>query len=282
MRFDDLEQLRCPDCRGRLAFEGAEAGGRLEAGTLRCAGCAATWPVREGLPRLYREETVRGTDRLMRYIYDNLWPLHDPAVHWLLPVLGGGTERQLREGYMPRIGLQDLQPRADGRPLRILEVSVGAGANLALVRRDLPAGLPFEFWGCDLSRGMLRDTERKLPRAGLGDVRLLMCDAHALPFPDASFDRVFHVGGIGGFRDPGRALREMARVAVPGTPIVVVDENLDPAARRNPYYFAMFRAITFYDRDPHCPRECLPDGAIDVTVEQVTRYYYSMTFRMPG
>jgi ubiquinone/menaquinone biosynthesis C-methylase UbiE len=108
-----------------------------------------------------------------------------------------------------------------------------------------------------------------------------MADAHALPFPDHSFDRVFEIGGLNGYRDPRLALAEMARVARPGTPIVVVDEQLDGRARSLRDRLA-FRLLTFYTRDAHSPRELLPPGAEGVLDEQITRFYFCLTFRTPA
>lgn len=281
IRTDDIDLIRCPDCGGGLKFAGRTALGRPDRGTVRCDGCPGAWPVEDGLPRLYREERVTGNDRLLRTVYNAFARLHDPAVRHVLPLLEWGSEASLRDGYMRRLGLGRLRTRPDGRPLRILEVGIGGGANLPLIRRDLPAGLPVEVWGVDLSLGMLAECRKRIPRAGLGDVRLLVADAHALPFADAVFDRVFHVGGIGGFRDPSKALAEMARVALPGTPIVVVDEQLDAARRNSAYHKVMFRLLTLYDPQPHCPRECLPPGAVGVTEEQVSRFYYCLTFAVP-
>jgi ubiquinone/menaquinone biosynthesis C-methylase UbiE/uncharacterized protein YbaR (Trm112 family) len=289
LRPGDVTQLVCPACRGALSFA-AGAGGRgmtsgaLERGTLGCGGCGAIWPVEDGMPRLYREAEVRGTDRLLRTIYDGLPWLHDPLTTALFPVLQRTSEAAVREQILARVDLGALGAPA-GRPLRILEVGVGAGANLPLVRRELlrraevGALGAVEIWGLDLSRGMLAACRALALRHGYDELRLILGDAHALPFGDGGFDRVFHVGGIGGYRDPGRALAEMARVAVPGTPIVVVDEQLDPGRRHGLVHRALFRALTFYDRDPHCPREFLPPGAYDVLEEQVSRYYYCLTFR---
>jgi ubiquinone/menaquinone biosynthesis C-methylase UbiE len=108
-----------------------------------------------------------------------------------------------------------------------------------------------------------------------------MADGHALPFPGASFDRVVNVGGLGGFRDPRTALAEMARVAVPGSPIVVVDEQLDPGRDHGLLVRAAFRALTFYEPQPRSPRAILPDGAVDIVDEQPARVYYCLTFRVP-
>jgi ubiquinone/menaquinone biosynthesis C-methylase UbiE/uncharacterized protein YbaR (Trm112 family) len=276
----DVPQLACPSCRGPLRFDGDAPGGLLADGALPCAHCAARWPVHAGLARLYREELVRGNDRLLRVIYDGLPGLHDPLTTLLTPLLQGVTERAGREQIFRRIDLASLTPRAD-RPLRILETGIGGGANLPLLRRDL-AGKEAEIWGVDLSLGMLRECEKTVDRGRYTGVRLLAADAHALPFPDASFDRVFHVGGIGGYRDPRTALAEMARVAVRGTPIVVVDEQLDPNRRHSLLHRAAFRAITFWDPAPKSPRALLPEGACGVIDEQLARYYYCLTFRMPS
>ena len=283
IRPGDVDALRCVACGGalRLASGGADSGGRVD-GTLGCVGCGAAWPVRNGLPRLVVEHDVRGPDRLMRAMYDVFGAWHDPAVTWLLPLFEGTSEQHLRDGYVRRVELGTLTPRPDGRPLRVLETGIGAGADLAWLRRDLPPGLPVEIWGLDLSEGMLAQCARRLRREGSRDVRLVLADAHALPFADASFDRVLHVGGIGGFRDPGLALAEMARVSVPGAPIVVVDEQLATDRPQRLFHRAGWKLLTFYNADSRCPRELVPPGAVDVRDEQISRYYYCLTFRMPA
>ena len=206
----DIPDLACPFCRGGLDLRQAPAGRQLSRGQLACRGCGERYKITDGLARLYRERDVRGSDRLMRLVYNSMAPMHNLAVRVLLPLFQQGTEEQFRTGYMPRLELESLRPRSDGRPIRILEVGIGAGANLPLIREALPPGLPVEIWGCDLSLSMLLTLRRDLRRQGEHDVRLMFADAHALPFPDHSFDRVFHVGAINGFRDPGLAMAEMA------------------------------------------------------------------------
>ncbi len=264
--------LVCPDCRAALAPSGE---------ALRCPGCRAYWPPEMGLPKLFREDRVGPMDRFMRLFYNGLPALHDPLTTHLLPVLQrDGTEAAFREGVMQAIDLASLEPGTD-RPVRILEVGIGAGANLPFVQRALPAGLDVEYWGLDLARGMLRQCRRRLPMDRL-DVHLVLGDAHALPFPDESFDRVFHVGAIATFHGPDRALAEMARVARRGTPIAVVDEQLDPAMDNSLRDRLAFRLLTFYDLDPHCPSEHVPADAVDVRAEQLSRFLYCLSFRMPA
>src|SRR4051812_20039531 len=113
MRPEDAARLVCPSCRAALAFAGSLRSGRVAEGALACGGCGERWRVRAGLPRLYREEEVRGSDRLMRVFYDGLPSLHDPVVRYTLPIFQRGTEQQFRDAYMRRIELGTLSPRAD-------------------------------------------------------------------------------------------------------------------------------------------------------------------------
>jgi SAM-dependent methyltransferase len=48
-----------------------------------------------------------------------------------------------------------------------------------------------------------------------------------LPFRDREFDAVLSNGGFNHFNCPEAALREMARVAKPGAPVVIADEMPD-------------------------------------------------------
>jgi ubiquinone/menaquinone biosynthesis C-methylase UbiE len=200
----------------------------------------------------------------------------------MLPLLQFGSEQSLRDGYMRRLELGALQPHPDGTPVRILEVGIGCGANLPLIARDLPARLAVEVWGVDLSEGMLAQCRRRITRAPSGpSAKLLVADAHGLPFADGMFDRVFHVGGIAAFGRPEIALAEMARVARRGTPIVVVDEQLDERAAPCLYQRLAYRALTMFAPSAGSPIALLPADATEVIDEQVSRFYYSLTFRMP-
>lgn len=279
----DLALLRCPRCRASLTATGP---------ALRCDSCAALWPLADGLPLLYRADAVRGPDRVMQQVYDAFAGLHDVGVRYLLPLLEldlqdlragrAMTEGRLRSGYLQRLGLSPPPRPRPGRPLRILEVGIGTGANLPYLREALPDFAAVEYWGLDLSRGMLAQCQRRVRRLGLRNVRLALADAHALPLPDGAFDRVFHVGGIAAFRDPGAALAEMARVAAPGTPIVIVDEGLEPRRPIGAYHRAGFRLITLGAPTARCPSDLLPPQAVDVEETWVSRFYYCLRFVMPA
>jgi ubiquinone/menaquinone biosynthesis C-methylase UbiE len=122
----------------------------------------------------------------------------------------GGGEATFRKQY-----LRELEVR-DGD--RVLEVSVGTGANLPF----LP--VKAAFFGLDLSWGMLRQCQRNLKQWRL-EAELILGNAEELPLRDETFDAVFHVGGINAFNDRAKAIAEMIRVARGGSKIVIVDET---------------------------------------------------------
>jgi SAM-dependent methyltransferase len=280
LRLTDVTTLACPSCGGDLLYRGAVHDDLLTDGALACRACAARFEVRKGTAALYREAEVTGTDRLLRRVYDGLPGVHDPLVRFSFPWAVGEREQQSRSRYLQRLRLERLRDEVGAaRPARILEIGGGTGSNVPLLReRERAGGVPLEIWAVDLSLGMLRLFEERMRFAGDGATRALLADAHALPFPAGAFDRVFHVGAVNGYRDPGAALREMARVARPGTPIVVVDERLDPAGSHGLLRRLFFKWMTIYDRDPHAPVEHLPPDATEVRVEQLGRFFYCLTF----
>jgi SAM-dependent methyltransferase/uncharacterized protein YbaR (Trm112 family) len=279
-RLTDLSLLCCPRCRSPLRYRGTHQAGRVGNGVLRCTGCARGYPVKNGLASIYQEDTVAGTDRLLRHVYDGLSAVHDPLVRFSFPWAVGEPEAESRARYLERVGLDRLAQEV-GRgagPARILEIGAGSGSNVPLLRARLPADLPLEIWSVDLSLGMLRLHQERMRFLGDEDARILAADAHALPFHDSMFDRVFHVGAVNGYRDPAIALAEMARVARPSTPIVVVDERLDPTQSHGLLHRLFFKWMTIYDRHPHAPVEHLPAGAVEVRVDQIGRMFYCLTF----
>jgi SAM-dependent methyltransferase len=286
LKVEDVARLRCPTCRAALRFRGAARDGRLLDGELVCAGCAASFEVRRGIAKLYVESEVKGPDRLLRHVYDGLPRVHDPLVRFAFPFAVGETEDESRARYLRALRLDELAAErareGDAGPIRILEVGSGTGSNVPRVRDRIAVDVPVEFWAIDLSLGMLRLFAERMVFTGDTETRFFAADAHALPFEDASFDRVFHVGAVNGYRNPRGALAEMARVARPGTPIVVVDERLDPEGGTNFLQRLFFRWMTIYDPDPHAPVEALPEQARDVDVEQLGHFFYCLTFSMPA
>jgi SAM-dependent methyltransferase len=100
---------------------------------------------------------------------------------------------------------------------RVLDVGCGPGVLAAAVAARCPAGCVVAL-------------DQSPERAQQADVRLapwggraVVADAAALPFADASFDLVYCRFLLEYLRDPGLAVREMARVCRPGGRVLLQD-----------------------------------------------------------
>lgn len=138
--------------------------------------------------------------------HDWLLPLYDPVQK----LLGGDSAR----GEL--IGQAAIAPGH-----RVLDVGCGTGDLVVAVKRSHPDA---EVVGLDPDPKALARARRKLERAGLA-VRLEQGFGDALPFEDASFDRVlssfmFHHLPLEGKQG---MLREVRRVLAPGGSFHMLD-----------------------------------------------------------
>lgn len=280
MHIADTALLVCPETGSALTWDGTNLELSLADGTLTSQDGSQVWPVVDGLPRLYRDADLRGTDRLTRHIHDRLPRVHRPLLRLGLPILqGGGTEHSLREATLEALRLGELTDRP-GRPARILEIGIGEGAHVPLVRAALPGGLQAEQWGVDLSETLLHRCRAHWRHNPFDEqAHLVLADAHRLPFPDASFDRTFHVGGLGRFDDPQRVLEEMVRVTAPGGRVVVIGKRLDDKEEPAPAIVAAFRLLTMHEPTVPIDRLQLPAGVEQVVGEQVSRFFSCWSMR---
>jgi demethylmenaquinone methyltransferase / 2-methoxy-6-polyprenyl-1,4-benzoquinol methylase len=106
-----------------------------------------------------------------------------------------------------------IAARPDGA--RVLDVAAGPG-NIAV---ELVARGATHVTALDLSFNMLAEGARR----GHEGISWVNGDAQRLPFPDASFDAVTISFGLRNVPDPELALREFARVTVPGGRLVVCE-----------------------------------------------------------
>ncbi len=130
-------------------------------------------------------------------------------------------------GSDSKIGLhmrQDIARRLELRKgARILEVSVGTGANLPFIYKKI--GRTGKIFGLDISEGMLAKCRENIVKKGI-PAQLVLGNANNLPYKDNSFDAVLHFGAINFFSNKRKAISEMVRVAKPGAKIVIGDERL--------------------------------------------------------
>ena len=111
---------------------------------------------------------------------------------------------------------------------------------------------------------------------------MLLGNAEELPFANDSLDIVFHVGGINFFNDRAKAIREMIRVAKPGSRILIADETekyVSSAYERTPITRKFFK-----DRQKivTAPIDLVPTEMLETQLEILwDGRFYALTFRKP-
>ena len=104
--------------------------------------------------------------------------------------------------------------------MRVLDLASGTGEP-ALTLSPL-VGEQGEVVGTDVNAQPLEIAAQRAAAKGIRNTTFRVADAHALPFPDASFDRVTSRFGVMYFGNVVQALREARRVLKPGGRIALV------------------------------------------------------------
>jgi len=244
-------------------FDGGELVSEVQG--LRNPRSGALYAFREGLPVFLPSQAVEGPNLRYQRLYDGFATFYDLSTR-LYALWKGGADRERRWSYLRKLEV--------GAGARVLEVSVGTGANWSYLAQDL------QFHGVDLSWNMLVRCRRLVSRRGL---RAELCQglAEHLPYPSGYFDCVYHVGGINFFSDQRAALAEMVRVARSGTRLLVVDETEEVASRyENRWPMKMFFKNRPRKIEP--PVDLLPPGMQEIAVETMwDGQLYMLTFRKP-
>jgi SAM-dependent methyltransferase len=170
-------------------------------------GCGASYPIRDGV--LVVSCALAEDNKIAAEFYNSkLWPKVRlwERVFWVV----NGGERRARDVVLRRL------PKSPG--VRLLDVAIGDGVYTGWLPED------WSIVGIDISTSQLAACRRRNPGPNL---KLVLSEAEDMPFRDREFDAVLSNGGFNHFSDPEKALREMARVAKPGAPIVVADEMPD-------------------------------------------------------
>jgi demethylmenaquinone methyltransferase/2-methoxy-6-polyprenyl-1,4-benzoquinol methylase len=153
---------------------------------------------------------IRPSDDV-RVMFDRIVPRYD----LMNRLMTGGRDVAWR-----RLAVREALRGRDPAALRVLDVATGTG-DLAIALRD--AGVA-EVVGLDFSAPMLAEARRKEASGfALKHIEWIEGDAMALPFPNASFDAVTVGFGLRNMPSYPGALREMARVLLPGGVLVCLE-----------------------------------------------------------
>jgi len=227
-----------------------------------------TYPIIDGIPSFIVENKIDGSNKKYKDLYDRIARGYD-----ISEVIGGFLMYGGRDKIRRAI-LKDVQVN-DGD--RFLEVSIGTGTNLKYLAHNA------DFFGLDISIEMLGQCQRNIKKWKM-EVELFHGTAEALPFVDEAFDVVFHFGGINFFNDKATAIREMIRVARPGTQIYIGDETEELAKQyaNTPMPFAR----KFYgDRSENIidPIGLVPPEMLNVKSETIWNgKFYMLSFTKPS
>ena len=246
-----LISMREPDGSVQELLEGVHSGEKFR--------------ICDGIPLLLDESKIAGFNQQYQGFYNRIAGAYDGAIR-LFAFLAGGGEEHFRSEYLRDLEIQDGD--------RVLEVSIGTGANL----HYLPPRA--DYFGLDLSWGMLKKCQKNM-KQWQREAELVLGNAEEMPFQDESFDTVFHVGGINAFNDRAKAICEMIRVARSGTKIMIVDETAKLMES-----LAWFPSVGRWLREQRdrfsAPVELVPEGMSEVQVKEFAQgNMYCLTFRKP-
>lgn len=265
MQAEDVAILRDPLTLDPLQYLSARGKGE-RSGVLLNAKTGKEFPVRNSISMFLDQSEVSGTNRKFQKFYDLCAPIYDAMIKSYLYIRRLGNDETMRTEYLNQLEI------APGD--KVLEVSIGTGSNL----RYLPKTC--KYFGLDISLGMLKRCEKNLKKWNL-DSELYFGAAEYLPFADNQFDVVFHAGGIKFFSDKRRAIKEMVRVAKPGTKIMIMDQadKIAEDVLRVPIAKQFFKGLK---EMTVAPIDLVPEDMQDVRLDYVLNGgCYLLEFRKP-
>jgi SAM-dependent methyltransferase len=208
-----------------------------DARSLACRPCRLAYPIIEGIPDFIVDNLAASRHVVLRRVrwFDWLACIYDlkPLYPLVLRIYGGW-----RVSYAGMLRL--MAALVEGVSGLFLDVACGPGT---LGRRL--AGPTREFYGIDMSWGMLRQGVALAGREGLATVHFARSLAESLPFPDGFFDAGLCGAALHLLADPQRGLREIWRTLKPGAPLAATTII---AGKEGLFKFRAFRqhALSFH------------------------------------
>jgi ubiquinone/menaquinone biosynthesis C-methylase UbiE len=259
-RPETIALLRSPGSGSALLLEKERGGEAL------VSASGERFPIRGGVPDFRTPEDLSGANGKYNHLYETIGGFYDDTQR-VATALAGMDRDQYVMSYLGRL---EVNPGD-----KVLETSAGTGLNF----KYLPRGI--RRYGLDLAWDMLANCQENFRRWGM-EGELFLGNAERLPFADESFDVVFHTGGINFFSDRGTAIREMIRVAKPGSLILIADEteeHVKGAYENIPYTREFYKERK---EAVSAPVDLVPAEMEEVRVETVWKgRFYALTFRKP-
>jgi ubiquinone/menaquinone biosynthesis C-methylase UbiE len=194
----------CPRCRGSLVLE--------DESQLTCRPCSLAYPILGGIPDFILDNLALSPHVVLRRVkvFDWLARIYDwkPAYPLAVRIYAGWRVSHARV-------LRQIADMVAGVSGRIIDIACGPGTLGRLL-----ADKTREFYGIDISLGMLRQGAALANHQGVDNVFFARALAERQPFPDACFDAALCGVALHLLAEPLRGLREIARTLKPGSPLV--------------------------------------------------------------
>lgn len=207
--------------------------------------------IQDNIPAFINSSDINGTNKDSTKFYNSFAPFYELGQKVYYSFFGG--EEKARNDYLKYLDIKEGD--------KVLEVSVGTGANIKFLPRKA------QYFGLDISLGQLNQCQKNKNKYEL-DIELYWGNAEHLPFKDETFDVVYHIGGINFFNNKKQAIEEMIRVAKKGTKLLISDET-EKVARfyeKIPYFRGPFKNRT----EPiTVPVNLLPKNVDNVNVTEI-------------
>jgi 2-polyprenyl-3-methyl-5-hydroxy-6-metoxy-1,4-benzoquinol methylase/uncharacterized protein YbaR (Trm112 family) len=195
MHLSLIEILACPRCQGALRCEVSQriSAEEISAGTLACVGCAAEYPIVNGIPRFvptgnYASSFGYQWNRFRKEQLDTC----------------NGTQLSAR-----RFWSETEWEASSLRGKWVLDAGCGAGRFLDVVSRDGEA----QVVGLDISNAVDAAAETL---AGRRNLHFVQASIFEMPFRRGTFDAVYSIGVIQHTPDPARATQCISDMVGPG------------------------------------------------------------------
>jgi ubiquinone/menaquinone biosynthesis C-methylase UbiE len=203
--------------------------------------------------------SLTGNNAKYQRMYDRFSGFYDFATK-LYALLKGENERKRVMQYLSFLNIKDND--------KVIEISIGTGRNIKYLNPNA------EYYGVDISIGMLRRCQRKMERLKR-EITLIQAEAEFLPLKDASFDIILSAGGFNFYNDPSKAVIEMLRIAKSGARLLIYDETEKFRLKHSNNDF--YKGIEIKN-----PVEYLPDSCRDIEYKEICDGdLYVLTFQKP-
>jgi ubiquinone/menaquinone biosynthesis C-methylase UbiE len=203
--------------------------------------------------------SLTGNNKNYQKMYDRFSAFYDLATQGYALLKSGNEKKRIMQ-YLSLLNINDGD--------RVIEISIGTGRNIKHLNPNA------EYYGVDISLGMLKRCQRKMRRLKR-EITLIQAEAEFLPIKDESFDVVFSAGGFNFFNDPGKAVIEMLRIAKNGAQFLITDETEKLRLKYSKNKFYKGNEIIN-------PIEYLPYSCKDIEYKEICDGdLYALTFQKP-